>query len=43
MKIYPNNDAAVAAVRNGEVVAYLTDFATLQYYASVRILLPDVS
>ena len=34
MRVYKTTQQAVAAVRNGTVLAFLTDFPTLQFYAS---------
>lgn len=35
MRVYQNSNSAVNAVRSGKVVAFLTDAATLQYFAQV--------
>jgi ABC-type amino acid transport substrate-binding protein len=35
MRVYSSTDAAVDAVRSNQVVAFLTDAATLQYFAQV--------
>jgi hypothetical protein len=37
MRIYSGTADAVAAVRAGSVVAYITDYSTLKYFASVHI------
>ena len=37
MKVYSGTADAVAAVRAGKVVAYITDYTTLKYFASVNI------
>lgn len=39
MKIYNGTADAVAAVRSGKVLAYITDYATLKYFASVSAAL----
>lgn len=35
MRVYSSTNAAVDAVRSNQVVAFLTDAATLQYFAQV--------